>query len=59
MKPPDNSRRVLTWIQDANGNESWQFDHYSGHGWCEARAWDQIVLFWKEEDPAPDYEEGE
>jgi len=60
QKPPDNSRRVLTWVRDTVGYEYWQFDYYLLHsGWCEARPWNMKVLYWKEEDLKPEYEEGE
>ncbi len=63
QKPPSDSRPVLTWARDRQGIEVWQIDSYNTWGdppfWSEAQVWEMKVLFWKELDPKPDYEEGE
>ena len=53
QKTPNNSRFVLTWVQErVNGRnnqlEYWQIDSYDNNGWSEATAWDQKVLYWQE-----------
>jgi hypothetical protein len=47
LKPPDNTRQVLTWVKDQAGLECWQIDRYY-NGWIEADAWGQKVLYWTE-----------
>lgn len=60
MTPPDNERRVLTWIRNKGGLEQWQIDsHDRNIGWLEASVWSQKVLYWKELDPKPEYAEVE
>lgn len=48
MKPPDNSRSVLTWQKDGNGNTSWVIDLYVNGSWVDAYAWGCKVLYWQE-----------
>ena len=60
MKPPKNSRRVLTWQADRNGLESWVIDSCYRNTitkkkfWYEADAWKCKVLYWQELPPPPD-----
>jgi hypothetical protein len=48
LKPPDNTRQVLTWVKDRAGLEYWQIDWYYNNGWVEANAFGQKVLYWTE-----------
>ena len=48
MKPPSNSRDVLTRQQDMNGNESWAIDYYMNDIWGFAEAWESKVVSWQE-----------
>jgi len=51
--PPDDSREVLTWIRDREGSKRWTIDRFNGQ-WYD---WKSKVLYWKELDPEPEYEE--
>ena len=66
MQPPDNERKVLTWVRDRAGFEYWQTDSFfrpkfpgDKDFWIEANVWTQKVLYWQELPPKPQYEEGE
>lgn len=51
MKPPNNSRSVLTWQKDGNDNEGWVLDCYVNDSWVNAYNWDCEVLYWQEMPP--------
>ena len=51
---PSNSRKVLVWCKDENGNLFWQIDSHDNNGWYEAECWGFEVLLWQElPDPPP------
>lgn len=58
MKPPDHSRRVLTWVRDANGIEYWKIDFFSlNHKGNSFWFWSNglvEVLHWQELSPKPE-----
>ena len=53
MKPPNNTRWVLTWVRDIVELEYWQIDMYMNGHWSAAEAWEQTVVHWQELPPAP------
>ena len=48
MKPPNDSRSVLTWQRDTNGNNSWVIDVFVNGAWSNAQEWECEVLHWRE-----------
>ena len=48
MKPPNNSRYVLTWQKDSQGLKSWIIDLHVNGVWVEASTWECEVLSWQE-----------
>ena len=59
MTPPNNSRDVLTWTADENGNTAWIIDFYMNDRWSNASDWDCKVLWWQELPANPILKRGE
>lgn len=54
MKTPDNSRYVLTWSRDADGDVSWIIDLHVNGIWINAAMWECTVVYWQELPDPPD-----